>query len=266
MPYGILKPLLSSKEKGKTLLVAATQASIEGLLRANQATARLLKNLAAMARPGTTTQELNEYAMDYMAQLDAVPVFYTEEGFPGCINTSVNDVAVHGVPGSQKLKIGDVLSIDAGMLLDGYAGDSTISIAVGKISSKHQHLIDTTYEAMMEGIRAALPGKRIGDIGHAIQSFAQSRGFSVIREYIGHGLGQRMHEPPDVPSVGRPGTGLVIPEGLVITIEPILVEKSARVKVDADGWTVRTIDGGWAAQFEHTVLITRQGARILSEL
>jgi len=247
-------------------LVAATQASIDALLRANQATAQLLQNLAAIARPGTTTQELNDYAMDYMAQLGAVPVFSTEEGFPGCINTSVNDAAVHGVPGKQKLKTGDVLSIDAGMLLDGYAGDSTITIAVGKVSQKNQYLIDTTHEAMMAGIHAAMPGKRIGDIGYAIQSVAQSRGFNVIREYIGHGLGQRMHEPPNVPSVGRPGTGLVIPEGLVITIEPILVEKSARVKVDADNWTVRTVDGGWAAQFEHTVLITRQGARILSEL
>ncbi len=247
-------------------MVAATQASIEALLRANQATAQLLQNLAALARPGITTQELNDYAMDYMAQLDATPVFYTEEGFPGCINTSVNDAAVHGVPGKQKLKIGDVLSIDAGMLLNGYAGDSTITIAVAKVSQRHQHLIDTTYEAMMAGIHAALPGKRIGDIGYAIQSVAQSRGFNVIREYIGHGLGQRMHEPPEVPSVGRPGTGPVIQEGLVITIEPILVEKSARVKVDADGWTVRTVDGGWAAQFEHTVLVTRQGARILSEL
>ena len=247
-------------------MVAATQESIEGLLRANQATAQLLQNLAALARPGTTTQELNDYAMDYMAQLDAIPVFYTEEGFPGCINTSVNDAAVHGVPGKQKLKIGDVLSIDAGMLLGGYAGDSTITIAVGKISPKHQHLIDVTHEAMMAGIHAALPGKRIGDIGYAIQTVAESQGFNVVREYIGHGLGHRMHEPPEVPSVGRPGTGPVIREGLVITIEPILVEKSARVKVDADGWTVRTIDGGWAAQFEHTVLVTRQGARILSEL
>lgn len=218
-----------------------------------------------MARPGITTGELNEYAMNYMAQLGATPVFNTEEGFPGCINTSVNDAAVHGVPGNQKLKIGDVLSIDAGMLLGGYAGDSTITVAIGKVSEKHQHLIDTTYEAMMAGIRAAQPGGRIGDIGYAIQSFARSRGFDVVREYIGHGLGHRMHERPDVPSVGRPGTGPMIPEGLVITIEPILVEKSARMKVDADGWTVRTADGGWAAQFEHTVIVTRQGARILSQ-
>ena len=116
----------------------------------------------------------------------------------------------------------------------------------------------------MAGIRAALPGKRIGDIGYAIQTLAESRGFRVLREYIGHGLGHRMHEPPNVPSVGRPGTGPVIPEGLVITIEPILVEKSPYVRVDADGWTVRTVDGGWAAQFEHTVIVTQQGGSILS--
>jgi methionyl aminopeptidase len=219
-----------------------------------------------MARPGITTRELDDYAMSYITQLGAVPVFHTEEGFPGCINTSINDAAVHGVPGNQKLKIGDILSIDAGMILDGYCGDATITIAIGKVNAQHQYLIDTTHEAMMAGIRAALPGKRIGDIGYAIQTFAESRGFSVLREYIGHGLGQRMHELPNVPSVGRPGTGPVIPEGLVITIEPILVEKSPRVKVDVDGWTVRTADGGWAAQFEHAVMVTSQGAMILSEM
>lgn len=247
-------------------MVAATQTSREGLRRANQATAKLLQDLATLARPGVTTGELNDYAMGYIARLGAEPVFATEEGFPGCINTSVNDVALHGVPGKQKLKLGDVLSIDAGMLLDGYAGDSTITIAVGKVSPKHQHLIETTREAMMAGILAARPGKRIGAIGYAIQRVAWSQGFDVIREYIGHGLGHVMHEKPDVPSVGHPGTGPVILEGLVITIEPILVEKSARVKVDADGWSVRTRDGGWAAQFEHTVIVTRQGAEILSSL
>ena len=247
-------------------MVAKTQASIQGLRRANRATARLLQELARMARPGITTRELDDYAMSYITQLGAVPVFHTEEGFPGCINTSINDAAVHGVPGNQKLKIGDILSIDAGMILDEYCGDATITIAIGKVNPQHQYLIDTTHEAMMAGIRAALPGKRIGDIGYAIQTFAESRGFSVLREYIGHGLGQRMHELPNVPSVGRRGTGPVIPEGLVITIEPILVEKSPRVKIDVDGWTVRTADGGWAAQFEHAVMVTSQGAMILSEL
>lgn len=247
-------------------MVAKTRASIEGLRRANLATAKLLQELAFMARPGITTRELDDYALDYMNRLGAIPVFNTEEGFPGCINTSINDAAVHGVPGKQKLKIGDVLSIDAGMILDDYCGDSTITLAIGKISSEHQRLIDTTYEAMMQGIEAAIPGNHIGDIGYAIQSYAESYGFGVLREYVGHGLGHKMHEPPIVPSVGHPGTGPLIPEGLVITIEPILVEKSPRVRIDADGWTVRTVDGGWAAQFEHTILVTKDGPVILSEI
>jgi methionyl aminopeptidase len=247
-------------------LVATTEAEKDGLRRANQATAKLLQSLARLARLGVTTGDLNDYAMDYISQLGALPVFATEEGFPGCINTSVNDVAVHGVPGKQKLKLGDVLSIDAGMLLDGYAGDSTITIAVGKIAPKHQSLIEVTHEALMAGIQAAQPGKRIGDIGYAVQGVAWSRGFDVVREYIGHGLGHAMHEQPDVPSVGRPGTGPVIQEGLVITVEPILVEKAALLQVDPDGWSVRTRDGGWAAQFEHTIIVTRHGAEILSVL
>lgn len=260
-----LSEIWQSVHKEKNL-VALTEAEREGLRRANHATAKLLQNLATLARPGVTTGDLNDYAIDYIAQLGATPVFATEEGFPGCINTSVNDVAVHGVPGKQKLKRGDVLSIDAGMLLDGYAGDSTITVAIGKVSLKHQQLIAATHEAMMAGIQAARPGKRIGDIGNAIQRVAWSRGFDVVREYIGHGLGHVMHEQPDVPSVGRAGTGPVLQEGLVITIEPILVEQSARMRVDADGWSVRTRDGGWAAQFEHTVIVTRQGAEILSTL
>lgn len=250
--------------KERIILVAKTLTSIQGLRKANRATAILLRELAQMARPGVTTGELDEYALEYMNGLGAIPVFHTEEGFPGCINTSINDAAVHGVPGKQKLRMGDVLSIDAGMILDGFCGDSTITVGIGKVSAEHRRLIETTYEAMLAGIEAARPGRRIGDIGHAIEAYAEPRGFRVIREYIGHGLGHKMHEQPDVPSVGRSGTGPLIPEGLVITIEPILVEKSARVKVDSDGWTVRTLDGGWAAQFEHTIIVTKDGAEILS--
>src|SRR5439155_1861326 len=240
------------------------QASVQGLRRANRATARLLADLARMARPGITTRELDDYAMSYIARLGAEPVFRTEKGFPGCINTSINDAVVHGVPGEQRLKPGDVLSIDAGMILDGYCGDATITAPMGTVGPQYARLITTTHDTMMAGIRAAIAGKRIGDIGYAMQLYAESRGFHVLPQFTGHGLGRRMHEEPSVPSVGRPGTGPVIPEGLVITIEPILVEKSPRVVMDADGWTVRTVDGGWAAQFEHTVMVTRQGARILS--
>ncbi len=245
-------------------MVARTEAAREGLKRANQATARLLVELAALAQPGVTTRALDNHARAYMQRIGAEPVFATEKGFPGCINTSLNEQAVHGVPGSRRLKPGELLKIDAGLRLDGFCGDSTVTVAIGQISHQHQRLMSTTYEAMMAGIKAALPGKHIGDIGHAMQSYAEARGYGVLRDFTGHGLGRRMHESPIVPSVGRPGSGPLIPEGLVITIEPILTERSPLVTIDADGWTVRTMDGGWAAQFEHTVMVTRQGAVILS--
>jgi len=245
-------------------MVARSKSAIEGLRRANGATARLLQELAELARPGVTTRALDDHALRYMLALGADPVFATEKGFPGCINTSVNSAAVHGVPGDYALTEGDVLKIDAGMLLDGYCGDSTITIAIGAVSPEHQRLINTTRETMAVGIRAAANGNRVGDIGHAMQRYAEIRGYGVLRDFIGHGLGHHMHEDPPVPSVGRPRTGPRLQEGLVITIEPILVEGSPRVVIDPDGWTVRTADGGWAAQFEHTVMVGPRGATILS--
>lgn len=217
-----------------------------------------------MAKPGVRMTELNDYAMEYIIGLGGDPVFATEEHFPGAINTSVNDAVVHGVPTERKLEEGDVLSIDAGMILDGYAGDATVTIAVGDVGVKRQRLIETTHEAMMVGIRAARTGKRVGDIGHAMQRYAEMRGYRVVREFIGHGLGHKMHEPPQVPSVGMPNTGPMLREGLVLTIEPILVEGSAKCFIDDDGWTVRTEDGGWAAQWEHTVVVQTRGGKILS--
>lgn len=247
-------------------MVATKRSSIEGLRRANRATARLLRELAGLARPGVTTRALDDHAIAYMTRLRAIPVFRTEEGFPGCINTSVNDVCVHGVPGDQLLREGDLLSIDAGMILDGYCGDATITVPIGRVSEAHYRLLTTTQETMMVGIEAARVGKHIGDIGFAMQAYAEARGYRVVENFTGHGLGRKMHEEPTVPSVGHPGTGPEIPEGLVITIEPILVEHSAAVYVDDDGWSVRTKDGGWAAQSEHTVIVERRGARILSEV
>ncbi len=237
-----------------------------GLRRANRATARLLKHLARMARPGVTTRALDDYAMAYIADLGADPVFHTEEGFPGAINTSVNDVAMHGVPGDYRLNEGDVLSIDAGMLLNGYCGDATITVAIGTVDTAKQRLIDTARGTMQAGIAMARTGNRVGDIGHAMQQYAESRGFGVFRNFTGHGVGHKMHEAPEIPFVGRAGTGPVLEEGLVITIEPVIAERSFHYRIDPDGWSVRTVDGGWAAQFEHTVIVTRHGARILSQV
>lgn len=246
-------------------MVARSQDAVQGLRKANRATAKLLRDLSRMIQPGITTRELDDYAMAYIKRLGAEPVFNTQEKFPGAINTSVNDAVVHGVPGDLVLRSGDIISIDAGMKLGGYCGDSTISVEVGSVDAERKRLIATAREAMIAGIKAAMPGNHIGDIGYAIQMYAEARGYGVIRQYIGHGLGRRMHEPPDVPSVGRSGRGPVIEDGLVITIEPILVEGSPDVFVDDDGWTVRTADGGWAAQWEHTIVASRKGARILSE-
>jgi methionyl aminopeptidase len=245
-------------------MVVSTKADVTGLQRANQVTARLLRELMQMAQPGVRTRELNEYACAEISRLGADPVFHTEAGFPGCINTSVNDVVLHGVPSDQTLKDGDVLSIDVGMLLDGYVGDTTATVAVGTVAPTKQRLIDATRGAMQAGVRAAVTGKRVGDISHAMQQFAETHGYNVMRGFHGHGVGHTMHEEPSVPFNGRPGTGPLLEEGLVITIEPALVEHSPRWQFDNDGWSVRTLDGGWGAQFEHTIIVTRRGGVILS--
>jgi methionyl aminopeptidase len=246
-------------------MVIKTPAELAGLRRASEETARLLADLARLVAPGITTGALDAYAAARIADLGAEPIFHIEAGFPGCINTSVNDIVLHGVPGSQVLRAGDVISIDAGMRLDGFCGDANVTVPVGAVGARRRRLIATTHGAMGAGIRAAVTGKRVGDIGHAVQRYAERRGFGVIRDgFNGHGIGRRLHEEPSVPSAGRPGTGPLLTEGLVITIEPILVEGSSRIVVEPDGWGVRTADGGWAAQFEHTIMVTRGGGVILT--
>jgi len=245
-------------------MVIQHRADILGLRRANRSTARLLKQLARLARPGVTTRALNDHAAAYIARLGAEPVFATEENFPGCINTSVNDAVLHGVPNDYVLQDGDVLSIDAGMLLDNYAGDATITVPIGNVTPARLRLIEATRGAMLAGIDASVAGNRIGDIGAAMQGYAEARGFGMVRGFTGHGLGHKMHEAPDVPFVGKAGTGKLLVDGLVITIEPILTEGVPRLRYDADGWTVRTVSGGWAAQFEHTIIVGTEKATVLS--
>jgi len=212
------------------------------------------------------TSELEAYAQEYLKGIGAEAVFNTEAGFPAAINTSVNDAVLHGVPGDQVLKVGDVLSIDAGLRLNGYCGDSAMTIGIGKVDPAKQQLIDAALGSMKAGIAAAVVGNRVGDIGHAMQSFAEARGYGVMRGFSGHGVGHSMHEAPSIPFVGKPGTGPVLVHGLVITIEPAIVEGSPEWHLDDDGWTVRTVDGGWGAQFEHTIIVSQGGARILTAM
>ncbi|HEV7138284.1 MAG TPA: type I methionyl aminopeptidase [Steroidobacteraceae bacterium] len=250
-------------------MVAKSKQDVAGLRRANQATARLLKELAWLAQPGVTTGSLNRFAEAEIQRLGGEAVFHTQNGFPGCINTSVNDEAVHGVPGGRTLQAGDLLKIDCGLRLGSYCGDTTITIGVGDqaaLSAERRAVLAVTREALRRGIRAVRVGGRVGDIGHAIQTYVEAHGLQVLRQFTGHGLGHRLWEEPSIPAFGRAGSGPGIVEGMVFTIEPIVVAGSGRVYTSADGWTVRTVDRSPAAQFEHTVMASRHGTQILSQL
>jgi methionyl aminopeptidase len=251
------------------VVVAKGKRDVTGLVKANQTTARLLSALAQQAQPGVTTGELERYAAAYIKRVGGEPVFHTQNHFPGCINTSVNDEAVHGVPGQRVLHAGDLLKIDCGMRLGGYCGDTTITLGVGgtaALAPERQAVLAVTQEALQRGIAAVRVGGRVGDIGHAIQTYVEARGFQVLRQFTGHGLGHRLWEEPTIPAFGRPHSGPRIVDGMVFTIEPIIVAGSTQVYTAADGWTIHTVDGAAAAQFEHTVMATTHGTHVLSRL
>lgn len=248
-------------------MVAKSKRDIDRLRRANEATACLLQALAIRATPGTTTKQLDDFAAAEIRRIGGEPVFHTQNGFPGCINTSINDEAVHGVPGPRALVKGDLLKIDCGIRLDGYCGDSTVSVGVGEehwLSAGRRAVMEAAREALRRGIAAVRVDGYVGDIGHAMQSYVEGLGFRLLPQYTGHGLGKRLWESPSIPAVGRAGTGARIVDGLVFTIEPIVVAGSSRTYVAADGWTVRTADRSPSAQFEHTVMATRNGPMVLS--
>ena len=248
-------------------MVVRNAQQIASLRKAGSATIKLLGELAHLATPGVTTRELDAYAARFIGQIGGQPIFNTQNGFPGCINTSLNDEAVHGVPGDRVLEAGDLLSIDCGIGLGGYCGDATITIGIGpadQLSSKRRRVMDVAREALNRGIAAARAGNHVGDIGAAMQTYVEAEGFRLLPQYTGHGLGKRLWEEPQIPAVGRRGTGPLLADGLVITIEPIVVAGRTDVEVAADGWTVRTRDGEPVAQFEHTILVSRNEARILT--
>ncbi len=194
-----------------------------GLQRANRATTQLLRELQAMARPGLTTKALDDHARAYIARLGGEPVFETQNGFPGAINTNRNDIVVHGIPGDETLEPGDILTLDAGMLLGGFAGDAATTFTIGPVTERQQKLIDATWEAMETAIDAARPGNRVGDVSWAMQRVAESHGYNVARGFCGHGIGRRIWEDPQVPFAGRAGTGPKLVEGMVITVEPVVI-------------------------------------------
>ncbi|HWI55280.1 MAG TPA: type I methionyl aminopeptidase [Desulfobacteria bacterium] len=243
-----------------------TKEEIELMRKSNRMVARLLEKLKKMVRPGITTAELDAAAEEFIISSGGIPTFKGYAGYPACICTSVNEEVVHSIPGSRVLHEGDIISIDAGIKLNGYCGDSTITVPVGNISKEAEKLMRVTAKALEIGIEMAVPGNRLGEIGHAIQTFVEGQGFSIVRDFVGHGIGKDMHEEPQVPHFGRPRTGVVLQEGMVLAIEPMVNAGSHKLKVMKDGWTVVTVDGKWSAQYEHSVAITANGPDVLSKL
>jgi methionyl aminopeptidase len=217
----------------------------------------VLSELAAAVAPGVSTADLDELAEKRIRQAGATPAFKGYHGYPATICASINEEVIHGIPsGRRVLNEGDIISIDVGASLDGYFGDSAVTLPVGPISESAASLLRVTEEALYKAIEAAKPGKRVSDIGHAVQKHVEAYGFSVVREFVGHGIGQRMHEEPQIPNYGEPGHGPRLAEGMVLAIEPMVNAGTAAVKVLADGWTAVTRDSSLSAHFEHTVAVT----------
>ncbi|MCR6543976.1 type I methionyl aminopeptidase [Dehalobacterium formicoaceticum] len=220
--------------------------------------------LADMIVPGITTQELDEAAEKYIRSRGAIPTFKGYNGFPYSICASVNEQVVHGFPGLRKLENGDIISIDIGATKDGYVGDAAVTHPVGTVSPDKLKLLEVTKASLMEGIKYAVPGNRLSDISHAIQTYVEKHGFSVVRDYVGHGVGKEMHEEPQIPNFGRPGHGPRLTAGMTLAIEPMVNMGTYRVRTLVDNWTVVTLDGKSSAHFEHSIAITKSEPILLT--
>ena len=238
-----------------------------GLMRcAGLVVAEALQELKKAVRPGVTTATLDALVEDLFARRGARPAFKGYQGYPASICTSLNYEVVHGIPGLRTLVEGDIISIDVGAEINGYFGDAAVTLPVGEVDDLSKRLLLATEAALMAGIEQCHKGKRLSDISHAVQKTAESSGFSVVKDYVGHGIGRDMHEDPQVPNFGRPGRGLRLSPGLVLAIEPMVNAGSHEVEVLGDGWTVVTTDRSRSAHFEHTVAITEYGPEILTKL
>jgi methionyl aminopeptidase len=243
---------------------------IEIMRRANVIVAEVLQDLKLRVAPDVTTLELDTIAEELTLKKKAIPAFkgYSVGGriYPRCLCASINDEIVHGIPSKRALRDGDIIGLDYGVIYDGFYGDSAITVGVGKVSDEAQRLMDVTEQCLYRGIQELHEGKRLGDLGAAVQRLAESAGFSVVRAFVGHGIGKKLHEEPPVPNYGEPDRGLRLKEGMVLAIEPMVNVGSYEVEIKEDGWTAVTKDGSLAAHFEHSVAITKDGPYILSQL
>jgi len=225
----------------------------------------ILSLLKEQIRPGVTTRELESIATREAAKRKAKAAFKGYCNYPSSLCCSPNDVVVHGMPTQVPLKNGDIISLDFGILFDDFYGDAAVTVPVGTVDKRTESLLQATEESLYRGIEKAVPGNRLFDISHSIQHYVEQRGFSVVRDFVGHGIGRNLHEDPQVPNFGEPGHGVKLKVGMVLAIEPMINEKTHEVKVLDDGWTVVTVDGGLSAHFEHTVAITENGPDILTQ-
>ncbi|WML58146.1 type I methionyl aminopeptidase [Neobacillus sp. PS2-9] len=248
------------------MIICKTPKEIEIMREAGRIVALTHQELKKHIAPGMTTRELDRIAEEFIRSKDAIPSFKGYNGFRGSICTSVNNELVHGIPGDRVLHEGDIISIDIGAKYNGYHGDSAWTYAVGKIDENSQRLLDVTEESLYQGLKEAKPGERLSNISHAIQKYVEANGLSIVREYVGHGVGQDLHEDPDIPHFGPPNKGPVLKPGMVLAIEPMVNAGSRYVKTLADDWTVVTVDGKFCAHFEHTIAITETGFEILTKI
>lgn len=247
------------------MIISKTPREIAIMREAGKIVALTHQELQKHIHAGVTTKQLDEVADKFIRSLGAIPSFKGYNGFTGSICTSVNEELVHGIPGKRVLLEGDIISIDIGAYYNGYHGDSAWTYPVGEISADSMRLLEVTEESLYRGLKEAKPGERLSNVSHAIQTYAEAEGFSIVREYVGHGIGQDLHEDPQIPHYGPPGKGPRLKPGMVLAIEPMVNAGSRHVKTLADNWTVVTTDGKRCAHFEHTVAITDDGHEILTK-
>jgi methionyl aminopeptidase len=247
------------------VIVCRSAAELERMREAGQLVGKVLSELAAKVAPGISTADLDDLAETRIREAGGVPAFKGYHGYPATICTSINEEVIHGIPsGRRVLGDGDVVSIDVGVSIGGYFGDSALTLPVGQVSEEAAALLRVTEESLYKAIECARPGNRVSDIGHAVQQHVEAYGFSVVREFVGHGIGQQMHEEPQIPNYGEPGRGPRLSEGMVLAIEPMVNAGKAAVKVLSDGWTAVTKDKSLSAHFEHTVAVTAGAPWILT--
>jgi methionyl aminopeptidase len=246
------------------VIIKKTPAEIDAMAAAGEILVKCMNLLAGKVRPGVTTADLDAAAEKFIRSQGATPAFKGYRGFPGSICASPNHMVVHGIPGKFKLKKGDILSVDIGVVKDGWVADAARTFPVGEISPVAARLLTVTEEALFRAVEQCRPGNRLGDVSHAVQAHVEANGFSIVRSLVGHGIGRNMHEEPQIPNYGPPGRGIVLEEGMVLAVEPMVTAGRHMVRMGDDGWAIYSQDGSLAAHFEFTVAITAEGPRVLT--